>query len=274
MAIGLQNTENVDPVSSTYPFGKVRDDDGTGNGTPANTRTLGDFHQFFAKMMADAGITANGQPDNAYAGFQYIQALQKFISNWISIPSSTDLNDIKRPGLYTVTGSFSNRPSTTVTAAQLTVTYISDSDIRQLIIDRDTGAEWSRSFNGTSWASWLLIRHATKTIQIGPWDMDADDQKSIDLSDNGITRAKIIDVNVIIKSNTPSENMVPIDYAPTDAQAIALGEPAQAWLPAGNWQIFGDTIVLRRKDLNFFDDASSFGGTSDGRGFITFTLNP
>ncbi len=75
MAIGLQNTDNVDAPDSDYPFGKVRDNDGSGNGTPANTKTLGDFHQFFAKILDAAGIVANGLPDNDYSGFQYFEAL-------------------------------------------------------------------------------------------------------------------------------------------------------------------------------------------------------
>ncbi len=75
MAIGLQNTDNVDGPDGEYPYGKVRDNDGSGNGTPANTKTLGDFHQFFAKLLDEAGIVANGLPDNDYSGFQYFEAL-------------------------------------------------------------------------------------------------------------------------------------------------------------------------------------------------------
>jgi len=81
MAIGLQNTDNVDAPDSDYPYGKVRDNDGSGNGTQANTKTLGDFHQFFAKIMDAAGIIANGLPDNDLSGFQYFEALKKVIGS-------------------------------------------------------------------------------------------------------------------------------------------------------------------------------------------------
>lgn len=86
MAIGLQNTDNTDAPDVAYPFGKVRDDDGSGNGTPANTKTLGDFHQFFAKLLSLVGVTPNNTPDNNTNGFQYADALVKLIENptWIT----------------------------------------------------------------------------------------------------------------------------------------------------------------------------------------------
>lgn len=75
MAIGIENTDNTDLPDSDYPYGKVRDNPGDGSGTPANTKTLGDFHQFFARLLDKAGIVANGLPDNDYSGFQYFEAL-------------------------------------------------------------------------------------------------------------------------------------------------------------------------------------------------------
>lgn len=80
MAIGLQNTDNVNAPGGDYQYGRVRDNDGTDNGTPANTKTLGDFHQFFARMMHQAGMTPNGLPDNDYSGYQYFEALKKIIN--------------------------------------------------------------------------------------------------------------------------------------------------------------------------------------------------
>lgn len=80
MAIALQNKPNVEAPGGDYPYGKIKDNPGNGTGTPVNEVVYGDFHQFFAKMMAEAGITYNNFPDNAADGFQYFLALLKNIN--------------------------------------------------------------------------------------------------------------------------------------------------------------------------------------------------
>lgn len=75
MAIKLENKPNVDNSDPDYPYGKIKDNTGVGDGTPVNTLVYGDFHQFFAKMLSESGITPNGIPDNDYSGFQYFEAL-------------------------------------------------------------------------------------------------------------------------------------------------------------------------------------------------------
>lgn len=77
----MANFENVDAPDSDYPGGRVRDDDGTGNGTWAEEATLGDIWQFFYKMFDYSGLTYNEQPDNDYSGFQFWQALILNIRN-------------------------------------------------------------------------------------------------------------------------------------------------------------------------------------------------
>lgn len=72
----LQNKTNVDPVSGTNPFGKERDNDGTGNGTPMNEELFGDTTQLIESIFAASGITANGLPDNTPNGFQLFDAFK------------------------------------------------------------------------------------------------------------------------------------------------------------------------------------------------------
>ena len=79
MARAIRNKTNVNPPDSDYIFGRVRDDDGSNNGTPVDENLVGDWSQFFEKLMFDAGLPFNGLPDNAYSGFQFIQALQSLI---------------------------------------------------------------------------------------------------------------------------------------------------------------------------------------------------
>jgi hypothetical protein len=76
MAIGIENQANIIPAGTAgYPNGDIKDRIGATAGTPVNKKVYADMHQFFAKMMRKAGITANNTPDNETNGFQYLDAL-------------------------------------------------------------------------------------------------------------------------------------------------------------------------------------------------------
>lgn len=75
MARSLASKENVEPVDSDYPYGRIKDNSGANDGTPVNEDVYGDFHQFFAKLFAESGLTYNELPDNDYSGFQLFEAL-------------------------------------------------------------------------------------------------------------------------------------------------------------------------------------------------------
>jgi hypothetical protein len=77
MAIKLTTKTNTEPASTNYPYGQIKDKTSSVPGTPVNVATYGDFHQFFEKLMAAAGITHNNIPDNAGDGFQLYEALLK-----------------------------------------------------------------------------------------------------------------------------------------------------------------------------------------------------
>src|SRR5690349_7916756 len=79
MARKLEDQVNVDAPSVAYPYGRIRDDDGTGNGTPLTEAVHGDYHQFFARLLDISGVVANDLPDNNTNGFQYYLALQAVI---------------------------------------------------------------------------------------------------------------------------------------------------------------------------------------------------
>jgi len=74
MAREITDFGNYTAPSGTYPYGQIKDDTGSNDGTPVNVLTNGDLQQFFQKMMADSGITPNGNPDNADNGFQLWEA--------------------------------------------------------------------------------------------------------------------------------------------------------------------------------------------------------
>lgn len=80
MAIELSTKENTMDPNGEFPYGNIIDDDGSGTtGTPVNVQVYADFHQFFARMFAQSGLSYNGVPENAYDGFQYFEALMFLI---------------------------------------------------------------------------------------------------------------------------------------------------------------------------------------------------
>lgn len=70
--------DNSDP--SNYPNGRIKDNDGTGNGTGVNERVYGDLHQTIAKLMRLYEIVPTGLPDNETNGYQIIEALSALAS--------------------------------------------------------------------------------------------------------------------------------------------------------------------------------------------------
>lgn len=80
MARKILDKPNVTGSDATYPNGNIKDRvSPTEPGTPGSVEVYGDFHQYFDRMMEKAGVTANGQPDNAVQGFQLMQALAGYV---------------------------------------------------------------------------------------------------------------------------------------------------------------------------------------------------
>lgn len=109
MGYKIISKPNTDGVSSSFPYGKIRDEVSPGDGTPVNTLVYGDFHQFFARLAALAGITLNDLPDNLTNGFQFVDALQNLIAlaapanasgSWLD--AGTDIAIIPNSGTVSV----------------------------------------------------------------------------------------------------------------------------------------------------------------------------
>lgn len=122
----LQDKVNTQAPDSDFPFGDLTDDNGTGNGTPANRELFSDSMQFFEKLMSEAGITPNGLLDNDSNGWQLYDAFRKLtrpyklnalrLAYGTSVVATDQFNDIgpivwtrTSPGLFTGTlaGAFS-----------------------------------------------------------------------------------------------------------------------------------------------------------------------
>lgn len=74
----LQNINLSDP--SNYLNGRIKDNTGSGNGTPVNERVYGDFHQTMAKLMSLAGLVYNDLPDNETNGYQLVESIKQLAS--------------------------------------------------------------------------------------------------------------------------------------------------------------------------------------------------
>lgn len=82
MAIRLKDKPNTEAPDGKFPFGAIKDDTGSDNGTPIDKEVYDDFHQFFARLMDYAsrdypGFDYNNLPESWYDDFQYIEALMK-----------------------------------------------------------------------------------------------------------------------------------------------------------------------------------------------------
>ena len=88
----ILNQPNVDKSDLiAYPSGRIRNNDGTSNGTGVNEATKGDFHQMLEKLMRLYAIIPNDLPDNETNGFQLIDALRGLASkNDFIYPLSTN----------------------------------------------------------------------------------------------------------------------------------------------------------------------------------------
>ena len=79
--INNPNVDNTDP--DNYPGGRVKDDQGSNNGTPVDQRVYDDFHQMRMKLARRYGIIENDLPDNETNGYQFIDGLK-------ALPSKND----------------------------------------------------------------------------------------------------------------------------------------------------------------------------------------
>ena len=90
MARSLASKTNVTAPGGNYPYGRVKDNTGSGDGTHVDENLLGDLIQYFEKLMALGGVTANGLPENSSDGFQYLTALINLISSYVSTGVSSE----------------------------------------------------------------------------------------------------------------------------------------------------------------------------------------
>lgn len=93
MARNLSNQQNVDGSDiAAYPNKRIRNNSGAGDGTPVDEAVYGDIHQLNAKMMREAKIQYNNQPDNEVTGNQLYEAYTSVAGKNDLIPAMTVFN--------------------------------------------------------------------------------------------------------------------------------------------------------------------------------------
>ena len=91
----LNSNPNVDQSDLVnFPDGRIKDNDGSGNGTGINERTNGDIHQTISRLMRKYGIVPNNMPDNVTNGFQIVEAIQALASKNDFVLALTDVGGV------------------------------------------------------------------------------------------------------------------------------------------------------------------------------------
>ena len=188
MAIGLENYTNIDTSDLVnYPNGAIKDNDGSNNGTPVDRRTYNDIHQFFAFMLRQHGITANGAPESAL-NQQYAQGVALFIRSVFASEGFRGTAEI----------------------ATQTETNTGTDDERIVTPLKLNEAVTVMGVDGAT-------KLRTKIVNIGNWNMDATASVSVA---HGLTNEKIRSVSAMIRDDSNSFfNLLHI----VDASCIAQG---------------------------------------------------
>jgi hypothetical protein len=222
MAIPLSSKPNTVAPGGAYPFGDIRDDDGSSNGTPVNTEVYGDFHQFFASLMFAVSATYNGLRENAINGFQYLVALTAYIR--------------------LVTASETESGTAPIATQALTNAGVSDATIVTPLKLKNTPEVMG--VDGSS-------KVRTKVLNIGDWNMDANTFTTIT---HGVTNYQnILSVSVVIR---------PDSGGPATAHLLNAAESATVVVSGGVGEIEATTFRIWRLTGGIFDstnyDATSY----------------
>lgn len=230
MAVPITDKPNTEAPSTPYPYGNIRDNDGTNNGTPVNKLVYADFHQFFARLMAVTSTAYNGLVENVTNGFQYISALDAFVRNTFATTGGRGTVEI------------ATQPEVDAgTDQERVITPFSMNATDTLVHNVTTG-----------------VRLATKVIEIGDWDMEVSDSGSATkVVAHGVTFSKIRSVSVIVRNDADTE-LYDLDVIRT------------AWegKQGGVESITTNNINLRIRATGFFD-SNTFDNTSYNRGWVT-----
>jgi hypothetical protein len=287
MAISLGNKPNIDAPTSDYPYGDIRDDSGSNDGTPVSKQVYADFHQFFARLLALSGLTPNELPDNATNTFQLYDALLASTSRYRTVSQSTvslavgtrtfsvQVNMDYVPGMilwckcsngvmYGPVTSYDATTGILVVSVQSAIGVAGNYAVWQINLGRLTPATDAQVLTGTDTYGYInsaalaatpSVLHvdgsakiSTKIITIGNWNMQS--TATVALA-HGLDYTKIRGVQTMI-------------FKDGGNFAVPLYDAGGA-IPV---EFDATDVYLSRSSGQFFDTAD-YSGTSANRGYVT-----
>lgn len=261
MARGISNLTNVDAPGGAYPYGRVRDNPGDNSGTPVNEAMLGDILQLMHALMAEAGLTFNGQPDNLVDSFQLYDAFKGAVRNQTATTSAFGTVQIATQTQVN-TGSDTERPVTPATLAGRTATE-TRTGIAELATqaETDTGTDDARMVTPLKLATTPTVLHVDgstivrrKIVDIGDWDMDGTANLSVAHTIGDFK--KIRSVQAFVRNDTDTQ------YYPLNTLNFYTGT-------AEGGVNYWDTSIVRLGRITGGDfDSADFNATSYNRGYI------
>ena len=222
MAIQLEDKQNVNAPDGTFPYGDVRDNDGSNNGTPLNRAVLSDYFQFFAKLLDAAGITPNDLLENQTNGFQYFDSL---IANIRATAAST-----------TESGTVERATQTEMNTGSDTTRYVTPN-----LIANGTDIIGNQQLENDAVNTNELAADAVTNAKIAPSAVD-----TLEIANDAVTNAKIapsaVDTLEIANDAVTSDKIAPnaVDSSEIAASAVDTSEIA---LGAVNYTKVNSTIV-------------------------------
>jgi hypothetical protein len=94
MARNKADQQNIDGSDLfNYPNKRIRNNDGSGNGTPVDESVYGDIHEFFGKVMRDAKEDYNDLPENTTNGYQLYDSMMSLAGKNDLIKTLGKIND-------------------------------------------------------------------------------------------------------------------------------------------------------------------------------------
>ena len=296
MARPLNIVPDIEAANAEYPAGRIKNEVAPDVGTPVIEELYGDIIQVFHKLMRLAGLTYNELPENETTGFQYIEALAKYVRTLSATLTNKGTVELATDA-ETQGGTDSQRAITPASLESKTATE-SRKGIAELATNAEvqTGTDIVRivtpaglnskkasasALGLTKKASQLEVNAGTDTdpgsnplyvapstlltasgglltkiLNIGDWNMDT--TLNIFVA-HGISGSKIRSAIAIIRSDTDSD--------PTPDRFDLLSSPSSSV------QILSDNIKLERAASGMFDN-SNYNSTSFNRGFITIQYLP
>lgn len=162
----LPNTEAPD---ADFPGGRLKNTVGANPGTRVNENMVGDWSQFFFKLMLESGSTPNEFPDSEYSGYQLFQALlssvpKKFVKE-VLVEGDGEVVTITRAEMQNAVGSGINVFSNGLMLAGTSVNQFTDVKVVAHVLGLTVAGKWDE-VDVTSGSNKVRVVNSTGNIEI------------------------------------------------------------------------------------------------------------